>query len=140
MLCRFLLHCKDDLSGIGLSHQRSFCRLCRFLLHCKDDLSGIGLSHQQSFCDRTRPGATGGGISGPCPPNECLCPPPKRKLCPPSEDCAPKKLTGSGFLECKSRRETPKFVFTARIFVIFVDSHQISQNFLDEDLFFLVFT
>ena len=27
--------------------------LCRFLLHSKDDLSGIGRSHQRSFCDRT---------------------------------------------------------------------------------------
>ena len=34
------------------------------------------------------------GIPGPCPP--------KQKLCPPSEDCAPKKLTGLGLLECKS--------------------------------------
>ena len=44
----------------------------------------------------TLPGATG-GIPGPCPP---------------SEDCATKKLTGSGLLECKSRPKTPELVFT----------------------------
>ena len=40
------------------------------------------------------------------------CAPPKRTLCPPSENCAPKKFTGSGLLECKSRPKTPKLVFT----------------------------
>ena len=72
---------------------------------------------------------------GRAPSNDCLCPP-NENCAPPSEDCAPKKLTGSGLLECKSRPETPKLVFTARIFVIFVDSHRISYNFWDEDLFF----
>ena len=66
-----------------------------------------------------------GGITGPCPP-KWLPMPPKRKLCPPSEECAPKKLTGSGLLEWKSRR---KLVF-------FVDWHRISWRFWDEDLFF----
>ena len=67
----------------------------------------------------------------------------KRKLCPPSEDCAPKKLTGSGLLECKSRPKTPKLVFSALqfvskncFFVIFVNLHRISCNFWDENLFF----
>ena len=60
----------------------------------------------------------GGAFRGRAPPNELLC--------PPREDCAPKNLTGSGLLEQKSRPETPEFVFTARIFVIFVDSHRIS--------------
>ena len=67
--------------------------------------------------------------------------------CPPSEDCVPKKLTGPGLLECKSRPKTPKLVFTALkfvikncFFVIFVDLHQVSFKFWDENLFFLVFT
>ena len=52
------------------------------------------------------------GIPGPCPP-KWLFVPPKRKLCSPSEDCAPKKLTCLGLLECKSR---PTLVFAAGIF------------------------
>ena len=40
-----------------------------------------------------------GGISDPCHPNHCLCLP-KREMCPPSEDCVPKKVTGSVPLEC----------------------------------------
>ena len=56
-----------------------------------------------------------GAFRGRAPPNDCLCPT-KRKLCPPSEDCAPKKLTGPGLLECKLG---PKLVFFTRIFVIF---------------------
>ena len=52
--------------------------------------------------------------------------PPNENYAPPSEDCAPKKLTGSGLLECKSR---PKLVF-------FVDWHRISWHFWDEELFF----
>ena len=55
------------------------------------------------------------------PPQTKIVPPP-----PPGEDCAPKKLTNSEFMEWKSRPETSKFVFPARIFVIFVDSHRIS--------------
>ena len=67
-----------------------------------------------------RPGAMG-GIPGPCPP--------KWLLVPPSEDFAPKKLTGSGLLECKSR---PKLVFATGIFVVFVDF----MTFLGWRLFF----
>ena len=51
-----------------------------------------------------------GGIPEPCPPNE--------NCAPPSEDCASKKLTGLGLLECKSR---PKLVFANDTFVVFVD-------------------
>ena len=72
-------------------------------------------------------------ISGPAPrgafravPPKWLLVPPNENCDPPSEDCAPKKLTGSGLMEFKSRPKTPKLVFTARIFVIFVDSHRIS--------------
>ena len=51
-----------------------------------------------------------GGIAGPRPyPNHCLYPT-KRELCPPSEDCAPKKVTGTVPLECSSRPETPKIL------------------------------
>ena len=67
----------------------------------------------------------GGAFRGCAHPNDCLCPP-NENCASPSEDCAPKKLTGSGLLECNSRPATPKLVFSARIFVIFVDSHQIS--------------
>ena len=74
----------------------------------------------------------GGAFRSRAPPSDCLCPP-KQKLCPLSEDCAPKKLTGSGLLECKSR---PKLVFGTRKFVIFWDLHRISQNFWGEDHFF----
>ena len=64
--------------------------------------------------------------------------PPKWLLVPPNENCAPqartvsapKKLTGSGLLECKSR---PKLVFASGIFV---NWHWISWQFGDEDLFF----
>ena len=73
--------------------------------------------------------------------------PPKRKLCPPSEDSAPKKLTGSGLLECKSRPETPKLVLIALefaskncFFVVFVDAHRISCYFGEKTFLFLVFT
>ena len=34
--------------------------------------------------------------------------PPQTRIVPPSEDCAPKKVTGSVPLECSSRPETPK--------------------------------
>ena len=66
---------------------------------------------------------------------------------PPSEDCAPKKLTGSRLLECKSRPKIPQLVFIPLefvskncVFVLFVNSRRISFKFWDEDLFFLVFT
>ena len=36
---------------------------------------------------------------------------------PPSEDCAPKKLTGSVLLECKSSPETPKLLLITLKFV-----------------------
>ena len=64
--------------------------------------------------------------------------PPNENCAPPSEDCAPKKLTGSGLLECKSKPKTPKLVFTARIFVIFVEFRKSfgTKTFL----FFLDFT
>ena len=78
----------------------------------------------------------GGGHFGAVPPKWLLVLP-KWKLCSPSEDCAPKKLTGSGLLECKSR---PKLVFGSGIFVIFVDWHWISWHFWDEALFFLKIT
>ena len=67
-----------------------------------------------------------GGHSGAVPPQMTACAPPNVNRVPPSEDYAPKKLTGSGLLECKSRPKTPKLVFTGRIFVNFVDSHRIS--------------
>ena len=94
----------------------------------------------------------GGGAFRRCapPPNDCLCLP-KRKLWPSRDDCAPKKLSFSGLLECKSRPKTPKLAFTALefvskncFFVIFEEFHWISIKFWDEDLsfffFFLVFT
>ena len=62
---------------------------------------------------------------------------------PPSEDCAPKKLTGSRLLECKSRPKIPQLVFITLefvskncVFVIFVNLRRISFKFWDEDLFF----
>ena len=51
----------------------------------------------------------GGGILGPCPP--------KRELCSPSEDCAPKKVTGSVPLKCSSRCETLKILASTPDFV-----------------------
>ena len=51
--------------------------------------------------------------------------PPNENCAPPSEDRAPKKLTGSGQLDWKSRT---KLVF-------FVDWQRISWRFWDEDLF-----
>ena len=82
----------------------------------------ITLSQAQRY------GVGGVGIPGPCPP---------------SEDCAPKKLTGSRLLECKSRPKIPQLVFIALefvskncVFVIFVNLRRISFKFWDEDLFF----
>ena len=62
----------------------------------------------RALCLAFRPSATG-GIPWPCPPNHCLC--------LPSEDCAPKKLTGSVLLECKSSPETPKILLITLKFV-----------------------
>ena len=62
----------------------------------------------RALCLAFRPSATG-GIPWPCPPNHCSC--------PPSEDCAPKKLTGSVLLECKSSPETPKILLITLKFV-----------------------
>ena len=73
------------------------------------------------LCPRGRPGATG-GHSGAVPPNDCV-----------ARTVPPKKLTGSGLLECKLRPKTPKFLFTAHMFVIFVNSHRISIYDLSED-------
>ena len=86
-----------------------------------------------------------GGIPGPFPPNDCLCPP-NRKLYPPSKDCVPKKLIGPGLLECKSRLETRKTVLIALEFVsknFFVwthtELHETWRIFWDEELFFFYF-
>ena len=67
-----------------------------------------------------------GGHTRAVPPQLAACPPPQTKIVPPSEDCALKKLIGSGLLERKSRS---KLVF-------FVDWHQILWRFWDENLFF----
>ena len=72
-----------------------------------------------------------GGIAGPCP-QMTACAPPNENYAPRGEDCALKKLTGSGLLECKSR---PKLVFATVIFVLFMDWHRISWHFWDDDLF-----
>ena len=86
------------------------------------DTSSKNKQHEaRSIAD---PGAPG-GIPEPCPPKWLLVPPPNENCVPPSEDCAPKKLTESWQLECKSR---PKLVF-------FVDWQRISWRFWDEDLF-----
>ena len=81
-------------------------------------------------CVSTRPGAKGEHSGAVSPPNDCLCPLQTKIVPPPSEDCAPKKLTGSGLLKCKSRPKTPKLVFTALQFAsknrFFVNSHRIS--------------
>ena len=93
-------------------------------------------------CRGYRPSATE-GHSGAVPPQMTACAAPNESCAPPSEDCAPKKSTDSVLLECKPKPKTPKLVFTALefvskncIFVIFVNSHQISFKFWDEDLFY----
>ena len=74
-----------------------------------------------------KPGpAPRGGIPGLCPPKWLLVP-------PATEDCAPKKLTGSELVECKSRLKTPELVFTARIHTGF------HKTFGTKTFFFLVF-
>ena len=57
----------------------------------------------------------GGAFRGRALPNHCLCPP--NKNCTPSEDCDPKKVTGSVSLECSSRPETLKILIITREFV-----------------------
>ena len=57
------------------------------------------------------------GISGPCPPNYCLCPPNENCAPPPSEDCASKKVTGSVPLDCSLGPETPKLLFINPVFL-----------------------
>ena len=90
-----------------------------------------------SSAHQSRPGTTG-GIPEPCPSQMTAC-------AFPSEDCALKKFTGSGLLECKSRPKTRKLVlivleFASKncFFVVFVNSHRISWNFGDEDLFIII--
>ena len=87
-----------------------------------------------ALCHQTR--RHGGAFRGRAPPKWLLAPPPNENCAQPSEDCAPKKLTGLGLLECKSR---PKLVFAISIFVIFVGWHRISGYFWDEDLSFFFF-
>ena len=59
-----------------------------------------------------------GGHSGAVTTQITACAPPKRKLRPPpSEDCAPKKGTGSVPLECSSRSGTLKILIIAPEFV-----------------------
>ena len=87
------------------------------------------------FLLRSAGPAPRGAFRGRAPPNDCLCPP-QAKIVPSQARTAPKKLTGSGLLKCKSGHNTPKLSFSARIFVIFVDPHMILYNFWDEDLFF----
>ena len=65
-----------------------------------------------------------GSFRGRAP--KSLLVPPKRELCPPSENCAPKKLTGSVLLECKSSPETPKILL-------------ITLKFVSKDCFFVDF-
>ena len=56
----------------------------------------------------TDPAPRGGGHTRAVPLQMTACAPPNKNCDPTSEDCAPKKLTCSGLLECKSR---PKLVF-----------------------------
>ena len=80
-----------------------------------------------------------GAIRGRAPINHCLFPP-KRELIPPSKDCAPRKLTCLGLLECNSRPETPKILvitpeflskncFFSRFCKLHLKIHQISVYF-----------
>ena len=80
---------------------------------------------------RNRPGATGGHFEAVPPKNHCLC--------PSSEDCAPKKVTGSVPLECNSRPETPKILV---ITPEFVSKNCLFADFAIKTLFllFLVYT
>ena len=72
-------------------YSRLFCIVSLIATHLRSTVS-ILLS-----CQTRR---HSGAYRGRAPPNEnCAL---------PSEDCAPKKLTGSGLLDCKSR---PKLVF-----------------------------
>ena len=104
-----------------------------------------------SLAGQIRPGpAPRGRISGPCPPNNCLCSP-NENCAPSSEDCAPKKLTGSVLLECKSRPETPNTLIIALEFVskncFFFSFCGLTAEFMKlrvyygtKTFFFLVFT
>ena len=85
-----------------------------------------------SSAHQCKPGATRGHFGAVPPKWLHVCP--KRGLC--SEE-------SSGLLKCKSRPKAPKLALIALefaskncFFVVFVDSHRISWNLGDEDLFF----
>ena len=84
---------------------------------------------------RYRPGTTRGAFRGRAPANDCLCPP-NENCAPYKRGLCPEEINRLGAPECKSRPKTPKLVFTARIFVIFVDSHRISLTFATKTFFF----
>ena len=95
-----------------------------------------------------------GAFRGRARPNHCLCFPNKNCAAPPSEDCAPKKLTGSVLLECCSTPETPRNtgchprireqeLFFRRFcnkhglfWWLYPRTHENSRMFGDEDFFF----
>ena len=58
----------------------------------------------------------GGTFRGRAPLNDCLCPL-NESCASTSEECAPKKVIGSGLPKCKSRPETCKIVLIASEFV-----------------------
>ena len=86
-------------------------------------------------------------------PKSLLVPYQTRNMLPPSEDCAPKKVTGSMPLECSSVSEIPKILIINPVFVgknrFFADfamktffalhprNRRIVRIFCYEDLFFL---
>ena len=126
------LKTKCTLQSIAIrSFQRVTLRKEEFNRGSVEPMKPASSAHQ------SRPGTTG-GIPEPCPSQMTAC-------TFPSEDCASKKFTGSGLLECKSRPKTRKLVlivleFASKncFFVAFVDSHRISWNFEDEDLFIII--
>ena len=118
------------ISGVDLIWQSKFLALRRLLFTLMMNL----VEFETRKC--TRDGAhitcvTGPaprrGIPGPRSPKSLFVPPPTNENCAlPSENWAPKKLTGSVLLECKSRPKTLKILV-------------ITLNFVSKNCFFVDF-
>ena len=118
------------ISGVDLIWQSKFLALRRLLFTLM--MNSVEFETRKCTRDggphhlRHRPGTTG-GHSRAAFPQITVCAPPTNENCAlPSENWAPKKLTGSVLLECKSRPKTLKILV-------------ITLNFVSKNCFFVDF-